>query len=58
MYILVLLKFTPLEFETIEYQQEVAKEQKLKFTPLEFETMLGGQIFLFAYSVKIYSVGV
>ena len=39
MHILVLLKFTPLEFETgCKYQGALAKV-KLKFTPLEFETL-------------------
>ena len=38
MYILVLLKFTPLEFET-DYQNKIIEQKtKLKFTPLEFET--------------------
>ena len=38
MYILVLLKFTPLEFETLGDFLEILLEIGLKFTPLEFET--------------------
>ena len=37
MHILVLLKFTPLEFET-EVESTTGNEVVLKFTPLEFET--------------------
>ena len=32
------LKFTPLEFETDNEQQEAKTKKTLKFTPLEFET--------------------
>ena len=39
MYILVLLKFTPLEFETICILFGLSSIIRLKFTPLEFETM-------------------
>ena len=39
MHILVLLKFTPLEFETIENIISFKSKIKLKFTPLEFETL-------------------
>ena len=35
-----LLKFTPLEFETICNSFHFARISKLKFTPLEFETIL------------------
>ena len=38
MYILVLLKFTPLEFETISKVTDAELNERLKFTPLEFET--------------------
>ena len=38
MYILVLLKFTPLEFETSLSFDDFLCLQLLKFTPLEFET--------------------
>lgn len=38
MYILVLLNFTPLEFETTAKAKAQARAQALKFTPLEFET--------------------
>ena len=38
MYILVLLKFTPLEFETLEIRHYTPHVVELKFTPLEFET--------------------
>ena len=34
----VQLKFTPLEFETIETQDDKFGAVVLKFTPLEFET--------------------
>jgi len=57
MHILVLLKFTPLEFETKDFVKDIFARKKLKFTPLEFET--GWLITLFRQSfVKIYSVGV
>ena len=35
-----LLKFTPLEFETLNIFFLSSKIKKLKFTPLEFETIL------------------
>ena len=35
-----LLKFTPLEFETIRCFEPHKKDGVLKFTPLEFETRL------------------
>ena len=38
MHILVLLKFTPLEFETVSQAPRGGENGKLKFTPLEFET--------------------
>ena len=38
MHILVLLKFTPLEFETLYKNQTLQTLTALKFTPLEFET--------------------
>ena len=38
MYILVLLKFTPLEFETDKNRRHRFHGGTLKFTPLEFET--------------------
>ena len=38
MHILVLLKFTPLEFETLKQSIIKGIIIKLKFTPLEFET--------------------
>ena len=38
MYILVLLKFTPLEFETSVMANIDCEQALLKFTPLEFET--------------------
>ena len=38
MHILVLLKFTPLEFETLRYTLAPRRRVRLKFTPLEFET--------------------
>ena len=34
----IVLKFTPLEFETGQILPTVTKCQLLKFTPLEFET--------------------
>ena len=40
MHILVLLKFTPLEFETQDLRKSWNSLLKLKFTPLEFETKL------------------
>ena len=40
MYILVLLKFTPLEFETLYFLDKENKDAVLKFTPLEFETQI------------------
>ena len=42
MYILVLLKFTPLEFETTSICKITISFALLKFTPLEFETVLWG----------------
>ena len=57
MYILVLLKFTPLEFETIAAVYFIAAYFGLKFTPLEFETAICGPSARIK-SVKIYSVGV
>ena len=38
MHILVLLKFTPLEFETVKRSRNCSVRTQLKFTPLEFET--------------------
>ena len=38
MHILVLLKFTPLEFETVFVTACYRAVTMLKFTPLEFET--------------------
>ena len=38
MHILVLLKFTPLEFETLRRYYDQIWLYALKFTPLEFET--------------------
>ena len=38
MHILVLLKFTPLEFETEDDVTTPPIDDLLKFTPLEFET--------------------
>ena len=40
MHILVLLKFTPLEFETHRKTALSARNELLKFTPLEFETLV------------------
>ena len=58
MHILVLLKFTPLEFETKIRQQRWARLILLKFTPLEFETCENlAPVSEISY-VKIYSVGV
>ena len=57
MYILVLLKFTPLEFETSTTRKSRNNFYALKFTPLEFETGLS-RIYNVATFVKIYSVGV
>ena len=34
----MLLKFTPLEFETTRPLKAFKRQTKLKFTPLEFET--------------------
>ena len=34
-----LLKFTPLEFETVGADSAMQDKLKLKFTPLEFETL-------------------
>ena len=34
----LLLKFTPLEFETLSEKTKNPQETELKFTPLEFET--------------------
>ena len=39
MHILVLLKFTPLEFETWLDKFKKMLRDELKFTPLEFETI-------------------
>ena len=39
MHILVLLKFTPLEFETMITYVVGSPGSGLKFTPLEFETL-------------------
>ena len=36
----VMLKFTPLEFETISREAKGIRKFKLKFTPLEFETSM------------------
>ena len=36
------LKFTPLEFETVNQFPSFFKGELLKFTPLEFETTLSG----------------
>ena len=44
MYILVLLKFTPLEFKTQDRNREAESNTKLKFTPLEFKTLLALKI--------------
>ena len=57
MYILVLLKFTPLEFETMDITISHFSIHLLKFTPLEFETFEKAKKLLFK-KVKIYSVGV
>ena len=57
MYILVLLKFTPLEFETRYIPKLGYNFIALKFTPLEFETSSNIAIGS-TNSVKIYSVGV
>ena len=35
----VSLKFTPLEFETVDKKKQSRENVKLKFTPLEFETV-------------------
>ena len=45
MYILVLLKFTPLEFETRIAAFHVKFIKLLKFTPLEFETLAEPKIY-------------
>ena len=58
MYILVLLKFTPLEFETIFVSYNKNMKTKLKFTPLEFETYVLSSFASDEEAVKIYSVGV
>ncbi len=57
MYILVLLKFTPLEFETEPIPAFYDGYYLLKFTPLEFETSVRYRK-LIRFFVKIYSVGV
>ena len=41
MYILVLLKFTPLEFKTGRVFVIDVEKLELKFTPLEFKTKRG-----------------
>ena len=58
MYILVLLKFTPLEFETVFVRNRLQQVYMLKFTPLEFETYKVFDSKPWPYIVKIYSVGV
>ena len=40
MHILVLLKFVPLEFETLLDIYTLRARNLLKFTPLEFETII------------------
>ena len=54
---MVLLKFTPLEFET--KMSEIVKTylDALKFTPLEFETNIDYKQ-IYGNTIKIYSVGV
>ena len=58
MYILVLLKFTPLEFETNSFVNHDEDVKMLKFTPLEFETSWCVFYYWRRRCVKIYSVGV
>ena len=58
MYILVLLKFTPLEFETRRLVVGLWNVKVLKFTPLEFETLVINAKHIRIFAVKIYSVGV
>ena len=57
MFLYFVLKFTPLEFETIFFIGLMSLAAKLKFTPLEFETLelINGSNL---NRVKIYSVGV
>ena len=58
LYFVESLKFTPLEFETVNLSNPRNKENMLKFTPLEFETFaIDGDQLAFCL-VKIYSVGV
>ena len=57
MYILVLLNFTPLEFETNKLKNN-RYHSELNFTPLEFETVANGHLEYRLYAVKFYSVGV
>ena len=58
MYILVLLKFAPLEFETILRLINNFRLLLLKFAPLEFETDDDGDLLDAFAKVKICSVGV
>ncbi|EEF14586.1 hypothetical protein CAMRE0001_1320 [Campylobacter rectus RM3267] len=53
-----MLKFTPLEFETVKFCLEIRPVYQLKFTPLEFETVKFCLEIRPVYQVKIYSVGV
>jgi len=53
-----MLKFTPLEFETLATGRARAGDHRLKFTPLEFETKPNHDDIQEQYAVKIYSVGV
>ena len=52
-----MLKFTPLEFETVA-SHNVRRGMELKFTPLEFETQIWQKERTPVMIVKIYSVGV
>ena len=44
----MMLKFTPLEFETVLSSFASDEEAVLKFTPLEFETLYSRQSYLFS----------
>ena len=52
------LKFTPLEFETMDTLRLAGFKAELKFTPLECETSLIRIEQFVCMLVKIYSVGV
>ncbi len=55
--ILILLEFTPLEFETCLCWHVFDVLDKLEFTPLEFETLFFN-LRIIKIKIRIYSVGV